>query len=301
MPKADANNTTETTLKVSAQQEIKKYTTELLRADRGLKLQELDPQPEEAHAELCTRSPTRHSGHLYRGGTCLGETLTDALCSLKQLEEFSHHATTAARTDFTLYSIMKLVSSWPKLRTVVSQIYFSAVPKSICVFILLHECDSKDTTEIPPATCALESITFERCMRNFEEMAPMFAGSAHSLRSFEAWTMGHKELTRRPDRRDLRACTPRNRDDPHRRMRPPHADVHPRPTLHRAESPVGEICTAFADALADGEADTPRRFPALCYLEYSAEDGTGCGRKQKAENIGESEMHLERGKTARYW
>lgn len=49
-------------------------------------------------------------------------------------------------------------------------------------------------TDTPPATCALESVTFERCMSNFEEMAPMFAGSTHSLRSFEAWTMGHKEV-----------------------------------------------------------------------------------------------------------
>ncbi len=33
-------------------------------------------------------------------------------------------------------------------------------------------------------------------MSNFEKLAPMFAGSANSLKSFEAWTMGFKEVQR---------------------------------------------------------------------------------------------------------
>ncbi|KAJ7659331.1 hypothetical protein DFH06DRAFT_1327153 [Mycena polygramma] len=252
MPKVDANNTEKTTLRVIPN--LKKLTLNF-------------------------------SGHLYRGESCLGETLTDALCSLKELEEFNHHATTAARTDFTLYSIMKLVSSWPKLRT---------------LYLAGDTNGRGDMSEIPPATCALESVTFERCMSNFEEMAPMFAGSAHSLRSFEAWTMGHKEVYRR----DLRTGAARHPDDPHRRVQPP-AFIRDRlstaPNLHLIQlggdtDYAGEIRTAFAEALGDGKEDTedtPRRFPALNYLEYPAEDGTarGRGRKQKeVENIGESAL-----------
>ncbi|KAK0439284.1 uncharacterized protein EV420DRAFT_1584372, partial [Desarmillaria tabescens] len=59
------------------------------------------------------------SGHLDTYSDCLGEKLIVALCSLKNVENFSHHATTSARTDFGQYSLMKLVLSWPNLRTVI--------------------------------------------------------------------------------------------------------------------------------------------------------------------------------------
>ncbi|KAJ6472284.1 hypothetical protein C8R47DRAFT_1221792 [Mycena vitilis] len=311
MPKVDANNTEETTLRVSAQQEIKKYTTELLRADRGLKLQELEisfstadnnDQSKRASlmAGLLRRTPNlkkltlNFSGHLDRWSSCLGETLTDALCSLKELEEFSHHATTAARTDFTLYSLMKLVSSWPKLRT---------------LYLAGDTNGGGDMTEIPPATCALERVTFERCMSDFEEMAPMFAGSAHSLRSFEAWTMGYKEIDAifelvLPAIQTIRigGCN-----------HPTPAFIRDRlstaPNLYSIQlggdtDYAGHTRTAFAKALGEGEGSedtvgdqdaekTLRRFPALNYLGYPAEDGMarGRGRKQKeVENIGESAL-----------
>ena len=54
---------------------------------------------------------------------------------------------------------------------------------------------SRDYSQIPPATCALESVTFERCMAEYEKLAPMFAGSTNSLRSFEAWTMGQNDVS----------------------------------------------------------------------------------------------------------
>ncbi|KAJ7906199.1 hypothetical protein B0H13DRAFT_2507249 [Mycena leptocephala] len=88
MPKVDANITAETSLTVTTQQDMKKMTTELLIGDRGHKLQELEIK----------FSTADHNDESKR--------------------EFNHHATTAARTDFTLYSVMKLVSSWPNLRVI---------------------------------------------------------------------------------------------------------------------------------------------------------------------------------------
>ncbi|KAJ7741191.1 hypothetical protein DFH07DRAFT_981812 [Mycena maculata] len=84
-----------------------------------------------------------------------------------------------ARTNFGLFNLMTLVSAWPNLRN---------------LYLAGDTNGRESVANIPPATCALESVTFERCMSNFEEMAPMFAGSTNSLRSFEAWTMGYKEI-----------------------------------------------------------------------------------------------------------
>ncbi|KAJ7221295.1 hypothetical protein GGX14DRAFT_429401 [Mycena pura] len=314
MPKVDATNTSETTLRVSAQQEIKKYTTELLIGDRGLELQELevsfstaDHNPESKRgamvAALVKRTPNlkkltlNFSGHLHTWGNCLGEALTNALCSLKQLEEFRHHATTAARTDFTLYSIMKLVSAWPNLRV----LYISGDTNG-----------SGNTAEIPPATCALESVTFERCMSNFEEMAPMFAGSTRSLRSFEAWTMGYKEIDAifelvLPSIESIRigGCNhPTAAFIRDKLSTAPNLEsIHLGGDVDRA----GTIRTAFATALrvdedGDGVEDankqtpTPTRFPALRRLAYPAEDGTyntGRGRNARTheyDNVGESAL-----------
>ena len=54
---------------------------------------------------------------------------------------------------------------------------------------------SRDCSQIPPATCALESVTFERCMAGYEKLAPMFAGSANSLKKLEMWVLGHGEVS----------------------------------------------------------------------------------------------------------
>ncbi|PBK88226.1 hypothetical protein ARMGADRAFT_1084870 [Armillaria gallica] len=79
-------------------------------------------------------------------------------------------SSTSARTDFGQYILMKLVSSWPNLRTLAGDTN-----------------GSENCSTIPPTTCALDSVTFERCMSNFEKLAPMFAGSTSSLKSFEAY------------------------------------------------------------------------------------------------------------------
>lgn len=56
------------------------------------------------------------------------------MCALQDLQEFHHGRKTSMRTDFGQYNLMKLVSSWPKLRIVsgglVSKVYY----------ILIHEC-----------------------------------------------------------------------------------------------------------------------------------------------------------------
>ncbi|KAK0436795.1 uncharacterized protein EV420DRAFT_1589959, partial [Desarmillaria tabescens] len=78
------------------------------------------------------------SGHLDTYSDCLGEKLIVALCSLKNVENFSRHATTSACTDFGQYSLMKLVLSWPNLRT---------------LYLAVDMNGSEDCSTIPPATC----------------------------------------------------------------------------------------------------------------------------------------------------
>lgn len=61
------------------------------------------------------------SGHLHSYSNCLGTELLDALCNLKKIEEFHQGRTTSTRTDLGGFAVMKLVASWPKLRTVRSK------------------------------------------------------------------------------------------------------------------------------------------------------------------------------------
>ncbi|PBK88221.1 hypothetical protein ARMGADRAFT_1084866 [Armillaria gallica] len=205
------------------------------------------------------------SGHLDTYSDCLGEKLMTALCSLKSLENFSHNATTSARTDFGLYSLMKLVSSWPNLRT---------------LYLAGDTNGSEDCSKIPHATCALESVTFERCMSNFEKLAPMFAGSANSLKSFEAWTMGIKESsgTSYPQSSFILG------------------ELSNAPRLQsinlNGDTDTGGR-TRKALALALNRADS---FPALRRLSYPGERGTyktGRGRNVRVheyENVGAKEL-----------
>ncbi|KAK0191859.1 hypothetical protein F5146DRAFT_1037492 [Armillaria mellea] len=197
-----------------------------------------------------------------------------ALCSLKNLENFSHNATTSARTEFGQYSLMKLMSSWSNLRT---------------LYLAGDTNGGKDCSGIPPATCALESVTFERCMSNFENLAPMFAGSANSLKSFEAWTMGIKEIDA-----VLRHVLPSIE------------------SIHIGDFILGELSNApcLQSINLNGDTDTGGRtrkalaealnwensFPSLRRLSYPGERGTyktGRGRNVRVheyENVGAKEL-----------
>ncbi|KAK0229584.1 hypothetical protein EDD85DRAFT_939860 [Armillaria nabsnona] len=68
------------------------------------------------------------------------------------------------------------------------------IPNLRTLYLAGDTNSSEDCSKIPPARCALESVTFELCMSNFEKLAPMCVGSANSLKIFEAWTMRIKEI-----------------------------------------------------------------------------------------------------------
>lgn len=299
MPKVDTKSGgIETSFTVSNQGEIKKLTTTFIGRGTGKDVKDLtiafstaDYQEKnkrgELIAELLKRTPNlitlnlNFSGHLDTYSDCLGEKLMTALCSLKNLENFSHNATTSARTDFGQYSLMKLVSSWPNLRT---------------LYLAGGTNGSKDCSGIPPATCALESVTFERCMSNFEKLAPMFAGSANSLKSFEAWTIGIKEI-----------------DAVLRHVLPSIESIHIGGCNHPSKDFIlGELSNAprLQSINLNGDTDTggmtrkalaealnrENSFPSLRRLSYPGERGTyktGRGRNVRVheyENVGAKEL-----------
>ena len=45
--------------------------------------------------------------------------------------------------------------------------------------------------DIPPATCAIKTATFERLMGTMSKHALLFAGSGESLEELEFWGMGY--------------------------------------------------------------------------------------------------------------
>ena len=49
----------------------------------------------------------------------------------------------------------------------------------------MYSSRSRDCDGLLPASCALESVVFENCTSDLEELLPMFAGSANSLRAIE--------------------------------------------------------------------------------------------------------------------
>ena len=80
------------------------------------------------------------SGWLYKPSDCLGDKLLETMCKLTKPEHFESHQTAGTRTDFGLYALRKLVSSWPNLRTV-------------CIFALSSYygavTDGKNGTDLP--------------------------------------------------------------------------------------------------------------------------------------------------------
>ncbi|KAK0229583.1 hypothetical protein EDD85DRAFT_794068 [Armillaria nabsnona] len=176
------------------------------------------------------------------------------------------------RARICQYSLMQSVSSWPNLR-------------NLC--LAGDTNGSEDCSKIPPATCALEPVTFERCMSNIEKLAPMFTGSVNSLKSFEAWTMGFKEI-----------------DAVLRNVLPSIESIHIGGCNHPSNAPRlqsinlnGDIDTGgrarkgFAEALNREDS-----FPALRRLSYLGERGTcktGRGRNVRVheyENVGAKEL-----------
>ncbi|KAG5633667.1 hypothetical protein H0H81_006151, partial [Sphagnurus paluster] len=262
--KAEAKAEAQTSLSISSQAEIKKQTTALIAFDRGLALRELEISFSTADKNspsgrgalivaLTRRTPNltkltlNFSGWLHTWQNCLGDALIEALCGLKDLESFTHRATTAARTDFGQYTLMKLVSSWPKLR----YLYLAGDSNG--------EMDDKKLGELPPATCARESVTFERCMANYEYLAPMFAGSGESLETFEAWAMDGS-LTLGGSRHPTPAFIIEHLA---------HAPKLERISIGGNEDHTGHIRMAFAKALTE-----PESFPVLRSLAYPGKEGT---------------------------
>ena len=49
----------------------------------------------------------------------------------------------------------------------------------------MYSSRSRGGDGLLPASCALESVVFESCTSDLEELLPMFAGSANSLRAIE--------------------------------------------------------------------------------------------------------------------
>ncbi|KZV64072.1 hypothetical protein PENSPDRAFT_588930 [Peniophora sp. CONT] len=101
------------------------------------------------------------------------------MCSLKKIVEFSHKATTTARTDFGMRTVLQLVSAWPDLRH---------------LYIAGDTNGSDDSDDIPPPTCAIKTATFERLMGKLSKHALLFAGSGESLQELEFWGMGYGNL-----------------------------------------------------------------------------------------------------------
>ncbi|RDB19564.1 hypothetical protein Hypma_013372 [Hypsizygus marmoreus] len=301
MPKVDAKIESETSFSISAQAEIKKYTS-TLNGEKGSALRELEisfSTVDKNHpsnrgpliAALLKRTPNltkltlNFSGPLNTYENCLGDALLEALCNLKDMQDFSHRRTTSARTDFGLLTLLKLVSSWPKLR----EVYISGDTCNV------YGKDA-DFAALPPATCQLESVTFERCMSNYEMLAPMFAGSSQSLHSFEAWAMGHKEIDHiflnvlpAIERIKIGGC-----DHPSPKFIIEHLSHAPKLSyisIGGNEDCNGVVRSAFAKALSE-----PDTFPALHTLAYPGKTGTyktGRGpnvREHKHENPGEDEL-----------
>ncbi|RDB19563.1 hypothetical protein Hypma_013373 [Hypsizygus marmoreus] len=208
------------------------------------------------------------------------------MCGLKDLESFTHGGGASSITYFGLYALRKLISAWPKLRT----LYISGDMRG-------DEKQEALLPNLPPTTCALESVTFERCIpSDFDLFAPMFADSSQSLRKFEAWTSGHKEM-----------------DAIFMNILPAIETIklggssHPSPQFiieHLAHAPKlttisigceydheGNIRRAFATALVQ-----PDSFPALRSLGYPGQSGTyktGRGRnvrEHEYENPGQEEL-----------
>ncbi|KAJ7113025.1 hypothetical protein C8R44DRAFT_984868 [Mycena epipterygia] len=254
---------------------MKKQAMLLLGGDRGLKMQELeisfstaDKNSESKRGALTTDLIKRVlSGNLHSWNDCLGEPLIKALSSLKELEYFHHKAMTATRRTLDC-AIMRLVSAWPKLR----------------LYLTGNTDRDEDLTQIPPVTCALEDVTFERCMSNFDEMAPIFAGSTHSLRSSEDGRWGTRRLSTAPRLASIQLGG--NTDDDG--------------ALRRAfAAALDDGADADAGAGFDAEQNTnpkSKAFPALRRLAYPAQDGTyKTGRRRSArthepENEGESTL-----------
>ncbi|THV54757.1 hypothetical protein BGAL_0020g00100 [Botrytis galanthina] len=132
----------------------------------------------------------KFSCYLDSPDNCFGEKLLTALCSL-DIETFAHRAMNptrptnlrisrdnSLRTDFGQRNLLRLVASWPNLHT-------------------LHiEGDTNGPPygeELPPVTCALRFVTFENLTGNYGFISRIFAGSAHSLVGFEAWTLSTDE------------------------------------------------------------------------------------------------------------
>ncbi|VDC06153.1 unnamed protein product [Peniophora sp. CBMAI 1063] len=119
------------------------------------------------------------SGHLYSYKDCLGPELLEVMCSLKKLTEFEHKATTTARTDFGIRTLLQLVSSWPELR----HLYIAG------------DTNGRDNgDDIPLPTCAIKTATFERLMGKLSKHEQLFAGSGESLEELEFWGMGYGDL-----------------------------------------------------------------------------------------------------------
>ncbi|KAJ7092332.1 hypothetical protein B0H15DRAFT_170379 [Mycena belliarum] len=110
---------------------------------------------------------------------CLGPPLMAALCALKDLEQFTHRATTTVRTEFGLHSLLRLAAAWPKLR----------------VLHIAGDLEtSHDVASLPPVTCKLQRVTLEACTANLEDLALLFAASSKSLKTLEMWTMAPGSL-----------------------------------------------------------------------------------------------------------
>ncbi|KAJ6575780.1 hypothetical protein DFH09DRAFT_1361865 [Mycena vulgaris] len=127
----------------------------------------------------CTPNLTKltlgFSGHMNTYADCMGQELMDALCALENLEEFTQRAMTRRQTEIGFSNLMRLASSWPKLRV----LYVSADLES-----------TQDAVSLPPVTCALQHVTLEACTANLDHLELLFAGSATSLKTLEVWTMG---------------------------------------------------------------------------------------------------------------
>ncbi|KAJ7452687.1 hypothetical protein B0H11DRAFT_1927241 [Mycena galericulata] len=194
MPKVSAKKSKSTSMKIPSMNAFR--PTSLSVGNTGRKLQELEISYRTMGnslvssrgndvAQILRMTPNLKkltlgfSGHMNTYNDCLGASLTDALCLLTELEEFTHMAMTAKHTNMGFYTVLRIVSSWPKLRV----LYISGDLHSNC-----------DASSLPSVTSALQHVTLETCTGSFDDLARLLAGSTKSLKTLEAWTKGPGDI-----------------------------------------------------------------------------------------------------------